>query len=285
MSFLGFALLLVAAVFHAGWNLLLKQAGEKYLVLWWALVVGAICTLPLLLMDLSLPLWVLPVVLVSAIFEAAYYGTLAAAYRVEDFSLVYPVARGAAPALLVAWSVLFLKETPSSAGWVGLVILVLGLMVVGSSRWWTERRGGPAGWTGLGLACLVALFISIYSAIDGAAVKSVHPIPYTVLVFAFSAILVTPIMVRQYGWGTMWGEWRAHWRPIVGIGILTTLAYMLVMVVYSFSPVAYAGSLREISIVFGAIAGWLWLKEGFGPIRALGAGIIFVGMLVIMLAG
>jgi uncharacterized membrane protein len=42
---------------------------------------------------------------------------------------------------------------------------------------------------------------------------------------------------------------------------------------------------REISVVFGAMAGWIFLKERMGGMRVLGAAIIFVGVLVIALFG
>lgn len=71
----------------------------------------------------------------------------------------------------------------------------------------------------------------------------------------------------------------------MAIGVLMLVAYMLVLVVYGFSSVSYAGAIREISIVFGALAGWLWLKEKFGFVRVAGALVIFSGILIILIAG
>ena len=95
-------LLLVAAVLHAGWNLLVKRAREKQVFTWWGLLVGSVCFAPLLLVNQPFPIQIWPYVIFSALVEGAYYIILIRAYENGDFSLVYPMARGAAPAFLVA---------------------------------------------------------------------------------------------------------------------------------------------------------------------------------------
>ena len=97
-------LLVVAGILHTGWNLLLKRAVEKRVFTWLALVVGAVCWLPLLVFFPSIPKEAWPYVLASGVAEAAYFMALAWAYQQGDFSLVYPLARGSAPALLALWA-------------------------------------------------------------------------------------------------------------------------------------------------------------------------------------
>ncbi|HXO18640.1 MAG TPA: EamA family transporter [Thermoanaerobaculia bacterium] len=279
------ALLLVAAILHAGWNLLVKQARERFVFTWWAMVVGSLAFLPVLLASRPLPARVAPYAFGSALLEAAYVATLAAAYGRGDFSLVYPVARGAAPALLAAGSVVFLGERLRPAGVAGLAILVLGLMVVGGSGRWRRRAGEGVGTGGVGLALLVAVLIASYSVVDGAAVRIARPGPYTVLVVALTALVLTPIVVRRYGWRALGEEWRAAWPRITLVGILSMLAYILVLGAYSIARVAYAGAVREVSVVFGALAGWRFLGEGFGLARTAGAILVFAGILVLALSG
>ena len=129
------------------------------------------------------------------------------------------------------------------------------------------------------------MIISIYSAIDGAAVKFVDAVPYSVLIFVLTAVFVTPVILWRVGWEALKQEGRAHWFQAGAIGVLSLLSYMLVLVVYSFAPVSYAGAIREVSIVLGALAGWLWLKELFGVIRVVGAAVIFAGILIILVGG
>ena len=278
-------LLLVAAVLHAGWNLFVKRAREKQVFTWWGLVVGSICFAPLLLLSQSFPLRVWPYVIFSALVEGAYYIILTRAYEHGDFSLVYPMARGAAPAFLVIWAVLFLGERPRIAGFVGLALIVLGLVIVGGNTWWSLRKTTALSGSGIGLALGVALCISIYSAIDGAAVRIVAPLPYTVLVISLSTVFITPVILVRYGGRAAAAEWRTNWFRIVIVGILMLLSYMLVLQTYAIAHVSYAGAIREISVVFAAFIGWRWLGEDFGLLRLLGASVIFVGILVIAIAG
>lgn len=281
MSLSALALLLVAAVLHAGWNLLVKNAAEKQIFIWLAWVVGSVCYTPLLALTPALPRAAWPYVLAAGLAQAAYTLTLARAYRIGDFSLVYPLARGAAPALLALWAALFLGERPSPAGLLGMGLLLLGLLVVGGAFGRTGRPSRSAVVAALG----VALCISVYSAIDGAAVQIAAPITYTVFEFIASALLMAPLMLRRYRPDAIAREWRANWRRIVLVGLLMMLAYGLVLLAYSRGHVSYAGAIREVSVVFAALIGWRWLGEGFGRARLAGALLIFAGILVIALAG
>src|SRR5579863_671754 len=121
-------ILLVAAMLHAGWNMLVKQAREKQVFTWWALVVGSSIFLVLWITNQPFPLRVWPYVIVSALVEGAYFLILTRAYEHGDFSLVYPMARGTAPAFLAIWAVIFLGERPGLYGWIGLGLLVVGLI-------------------------------------------------------------------------------------------------------------------------------------------------------------
>ncbi|CAN5809009.1 DMT family transporter [soil metagenome] len=285
MSLTALGLVITAALLHAGWNLLLKQLGERYIVTWWALLVGSLCFLPFLIQAWPLPWQIWPYVLVSGLLQAAYFLILSAAYGRGDFSLVYPIARGAAPGLLAVWAFLLLDERPSMGGIIGLVILLIGLVVVGSSAWWKRKQQAAPSLLSVGLALLVAFCISGYSASDGVAVKFASPTGYIVIEMLLTTLFVTPLIFTRYRWNVVLATWRANWLRISLVGILSNLAYLLVLIAYTLSPVSYAGAIREVSIVFAALAGWLWLNERFGSIRAIGASVIFVGIIVIAIAG
>src|SRR5581483_7043980 len=113
-------LLLFAAALHALWNLFVKRAGEKQIFTWWALLVGVVCFAPLVIFGPALPARVWPYILGSGALEALYFVALTLAYKLGDFSLVYPLARGAAPALLAVWTALFLGERLTPFGLLGL---------------------------------------------------------------------------------------------------------------------------------------------------------------------
>ncbi|MCX6045481.1 MAG: DMT family transporter, partial [Chloroflexi bacterium] len=231
------------------------------------------------------PWQIWPYVLVSGLLQAAYFVILAAAYGRGDFSLVYPIARGAAPGLLAIWAFFLLHERLHTGGVVGLGILLIGLVIVGSSAWWKRQQQAAPSLLSVGLALLVALCISGYSASDGAAVKLASPTGYIVIEMLLTTIFVTPLIFTRYRWKLVLATWQKNWLRISLVGILSNLAYLLVLIAYTLSPVGYAGAIREVSIVFAALAGWLWLNERFGSIRAIGASVIFAGILVIAVAG
>jgi drug/metabolite transporter (DMT)-like permease len=285
MPLTALGLLLAAALMHTTWNLLVKRAKEKQVFIWCSLIAGTIIFSPLLLTNSLSLVSVWPFLLSSALVEAIYYITLIRAYENGDFSLVYPMARGAAPAFLLIWATIFLGERPQLFGLIGIALLVVGLIIVGGKTWWTLRKTTGFSKSALALALGVACCISIYTAIDGAAVRHVSPLPYTVLVIALSVLFITPAVVIRYGRSAIVGEWRANWIRIALVGLFTLLAYILALKAYSIAPVSYAGSVREVSVVFAAFVGWRWLGESFGAIRLVGTFFIFAGILVIAFAG
>lgn len=288
MSPIALGLLVLAASIHAGWNLLVKRAGEKQIFMWWAMVVGTLCFMPLLLLSRPLPERVWPYALGSGAVEALYYLALTRAYSIGDFSLVYPLARGSAPAFLLLWTTIFLGEHPRPLGYLGLALLILGLITVGSSTLWAQRNTATlktVSRKAILIALAVACCISIYTTIDGAAVQFAPTIPYTICILGLSAIFTAPGVLFYYGKRNVVSELRLNWRPILVVGLASQITYLLVLSAYTFSQVNYAGSVREISVVFAALAGWLWLGEKFGPLRIIGSAIIFTGILIIAFAG
>lgn len=279
------ALLVFSAFLHASWNLLIKRAQEKLIFTWWALIIGVTLFSPLLLQIQGFPASIWPYVLSSALTEAVYYLVLLRAYQYGDFSLVYPMARGAAPALLTLWAVLFLGERPAAQGLFGISLLISGLVVVGSTTWWQQRKTSSLAKNALGLALATACCVSIYSAIDGAAVRHVAPLPYTVLVISLTTLLITPLIVLRYRGQAILMEMRSNWRLIFLAGIFSLTTYMLVLLAYSYSSVSYGGAIREVSVVIAALVGWRWLGESFGRARLIGATLIFAGIVVIALVG
>ncbi len=282
-------LLFLSAILHTAWNLLLKQAGEKYMAVWWAVLIGSAAFLPALFFT-GLPArqtWML--LIISVLVEAAYYIVLSAAYNDSDFSLVYPLGRGAAPALIAVWSVVFLRERLTAGGLLGLLVIILGLLIVGAGnliRAMSDARGRQSPHLrAVLLALLLALLISIYSVIDGAAVKQTGALAYATLVFFLSPILTTPLILRRYGWPRLRAELAAHRLRLIGIGILTVTSYLMALLAYSIARVSYSGAIREVSVVLGAFAGWRFLGEKLGGVRLFGALIIFSGIVVMTMFG
>jgi len=284
MPILAIALLLTSAVLHALWNLILKQSPEKYVAMGWQVVISGVISFVLLFFT-GLPprsMWLFAVI--SMTLEAIYFVLLSFAYTDHDFSLVYPVARGAAPALVVLWSFLFLREIPSAGGFAGILTIICGLVLIGATSLF-QPHADKLQFKGIAIALLIALVISIYTLIDGFAVKHGPALPYGLVMFTLVPVLTTPIIVRHYGWqSVIEGRSKQPGRLIL-VGFLGVIAYLFALFAYSLAPVNYSEAIREVSVVMGAFAGWQFLGEKLGKVRVVGAAVIFIGIVLIAVFG
>jgi len=248
-------------------------------VVWWALIVTNLCSAALFIAHPAslAPVWGL--LAASAVLEASYYLILTAAYHVGDFSLVYPVARGTAPGLLALWAILVLAERPSPFGVAGIACLAVGVGVVG----WSGKIGKPT--AALALSLLLAGVISVYSIIDGVAVRRVDPLSYTAALFFCVTLVLTPVLLAREGWAGLRSVVRLEPFRILAIGTMQLAGYLIVLWVYARAPVSYGGAIRESSVLLAAILGWRFLGEPFGVRRMLGALVIVCGVALIALRG
>jgi drug/metabolite transporter (DMT)-like permease len=278
------ALLLTSAALHALWNLLLKKSEQKYLAMGWQVVIGSLVSIVAIFFTGLPPRSMWFFVLISTILEAIYFAILTYAYNDHDFSLVYPVARGAAPALVLIWSALFLDEIPSTGGLLGIFMIVCGLVIIGATSLIQNHSGKPH-LRGIALALSVALVISIYTLVDGFAVKHGPALPYGLSLFILMPLFTSPLIVRHYGWQNSLKAFTAQPARLILVGVLAVVAYLSALFAYSIAPVNYSEAIREVSVVLGAFAGWYFLGEQMGKIRILGAVVIFAGIILIAVFG
>jgi drug/metabolite transporter (DMT)-like permease len=277
-------LLFISASLHALWNLLLKRSQEKYIAMGWQVILSGVFALILLLFIGPPPRSMWLFALISMSLEAVYFILLSSAYTDNDFSLVYPIARGTAPAFLMAWSVLFLREQLTAGGVFGIIMIVLGMIVIGATSL-IQARGSRLHVRGIATALAVALIISLYTLVDGTAVKSGPALQYGLTMFMMVPMLTTIYNVRRFGWKHFAGAWNGPRLPLIFAAVLGVVAYLLALFAYSIAPVSYSGAIREVSVVIGAFLGWQFLGERMGGIRVLGSAVIFAGILTIALFG
>lgn len=284
MPLLAIVLLFISASMHALWNFLLKSAEEKYIAMGWQVIMSGVfaaCTLPFV----GLPprsMWFLAVF--SMFLEAIYFILLCIAYSDHDFSLVYPIARGAAPVFLVLWSALFLKEKLTVGGYIGLAFITGGMMLIGATTLLNNHEEKPH-LKGILTALSVALVISIYTFIDGHAVKNGPALPYGLSMFVMLPLVTTPYLTKRYGWSHFTDMWNKKRGYILLGGLLGMVAYLMALFAYTFAPVSYSGAIREVSAVIGAFLGWKFLNEQMGGVRVIGSVIVFTGVMVIAIFG
>lgn len=283
MSPTALLLVLLAALCHSAWNLIVKSDARRLEIQSGALVVGTLLCAPVLLFH---PPWSLPpfawaAVAVSALFESAYVLALTSAYGAGDMSLVYPVARGTGTVLVAPLAVLLLGERPSLQGALGIGLVVIGIFLShGALGGWAAARAHRRA---VGWALLTGAMIAGYSLVNKVGVTLV-PVPlYAFLVFLADAVLVR--LVQRWRGGSVPALRRdAPWGRIVAVGVLMMGAYLAVLVAMSQAPVSYVVATREISVVVAALLGALVLHERHSAARVAGAVVIFGGLCAIALA-
>jgi drug/metabolite transporter (DMT)-like permease len=291
---LAIALVLVAAVLHAGWNVLLKTSGDT---LGTAVRLQALGTA--ILVPLGIVGWFLTgrpsidaggvgVALVSGVLEAAYFIFLAAAYARGDLSLVYPLARGSAPLLAVVIGVGVLAENLSAGSLAGVVCLLAGILLV-ARPWRAFRAAGREHRGAIGFALATGATIAAYSAVDRVGVRILAPWLYgTILAVFATALLASSVYLgRRLGViapaptgldGAPRGPLLRRRDAAAGVASLT--AYLLILFAYSIAPLATVAPLRESGIVLAAAWGAFRLGETSGR-REAGGRIVAAGFVVI----
>jgi len=282
VSSLALALVLLAALVHASWNLLAKQADDPLAFLWCGALVSSVVYLPLGL-ALALTQTAAPggwaVLGVSVLLETGYYWWLSQAYRHGDLSLVYPIARGMAPLAVPLLAALFLGERLSAEAALGIVLVVVGaaslhLPTFGRKGWAALARAGRQ--AGTRYALLAALFIASYTTLDKRGVTLMHPLLYGYLLFLGLTVSLVPVL-RARGTRPR-AEWRRHWPRIVAIGVLSPLSYGLVLLALTLAPVSYVAAAREVAVVIAAVLGTWVLHERYGRQRLAGSALIAGGL-------
>ncbi len=279
------ALLLVigAAVLHAGWNALVKRGTDPLLFLWCTGVLASLLYLPftvLVLLRHGVRPEALPFVVATIILHSTYFFTLGRAYRLGDYSLVYPVARGLGVALVPVLALVFLDETLSPLGVLGIALVVAGIF---SLHWrggaWSDRRVLAPG---TGWALVTGLSIAAYSLVDKAGVARLHPVAYIGLIELGSCLALMPVVLSRRQ--DLQREWRQNRASIVAAAIGSPTGYLLVLFAFQLSKAAYVVAAREMSIVLSALIGSVWLGEGDLRRRLAGAAVVLAGVIGVALA-
>ena len=277
-------LLLASASLHALWNLILKRTEEKYIAMGWQVIVGGVFAVVILIFTGFPTRNIWPFLIVSVLLETIYFILLSNAYTDHDFSLVYPIARGTAPAFLLVWSFLLLNEKTTMGGVLGVGLIVCGMIIIGATGL-IQNRGSKLHIKGILSALSVAVLISMYTFVDGFAVKNISPLTYGLAMFALVPIPTTIFNLRKYGWDKFSSAWHASRLTLSLAAVLGVFSYLFALFAYSLAPVSYSGAIREVSVVIGAFLGWKFLGENMGGMRLFGATVIFTGILVIAIFG
>jgi drug/metabolite transporter (DMT)-like permease len=276
-------LVVCAAILHAIWNALAKRADNQFVFLWSSVSLATALLLPIGLVRLqaeSAPTRGLPFVAASIGIHALYFYALGRSYRYGDFSRVYPMARGLGVALVPLVALLLLGEQLSWLGSLGVGLVVLGIVALSVLPAPASAARGPG--AGTGWALVTGLTIAAYSLVDKVGVSYLHPMPYIALMgLGLSALLAPVVLADRAALGR---EWRLNWRAILVASAMNLTSYLLVLFAFRLSKVGYVVAARELSILFSAFIGSLWLGEGRLAPRLATASIVLAGVVCVALA-
>jgi drug/metabolite transporter (DMT)-like permease len=286
MELLPFMLVVASAVSHASWNVLAKEGSDKEAFMWLMTFTSLFTLLPvfyILMPDWRLPLVAVPYLLVSAVAETLYFISLGKAYELGDLSVAYPLARSS-PLFLTVLAVVLLGEEITPWGIVGILLMVLGVYTIHLKSFSMDDlltplkslRGRASQF-----ALLTALWTTIYSLSDKLGVTVVDPFVYAFWLEVFILFFLTPVVLLRRGWRMIVREWTYYKARLTIGGFLMRFGYILVLVAMSFVQVSYILALRQLSVVIGAAAGVLLLKEKYGRVRLLSSVIMFIGVYIL----
>jgi drug/metabolite transporter (DMT)-like permease len=267
-----------AAIAHATWNVTVKRAGTSGAgFLWLSFLVGVVVFAPFgitSLLSIDPSHW-LPLALVSGVLQVGYFLLLQHAYRFGDVSVVYPLARGTGPLLSVVLAIVLLGERPGWLGLAGAAVVVAGVVVIGLAG---GRAGASVNRPGVVFGLLVGVVIAAYTLWDASAVTR-GGLPPVGLYWAAAVVqvllLAVPALRRPRETLAVGGR---HWGAVLVVGVLSPLAYILILVALQVAPVSVVAPAREVSVVLVGLAGWLWFREPHPVQRLVGAGVVLLGV-------
>ena len=296
---------LFGALLHASWNALVKSSTDKALDTVLIHVVGSVCAVPLVLW-LGWPQaesW--PFIAASVTIHIAYYLLLTGAYQNGDLGLTYPLMRGTAPLLVALASVATLGEHLSPAGWIGVVSVSVGVLVLGlpgKAMLTTALAGSDAHAAhhaahaeqiklrnkAIAFALANAVIIAIYTVVDAKGARaSGNALQYVATLFLLDGWPFAVIVLWRRGRAAqpyIRAYAKQRWPLALGGAIASLGSYGIALWAMTQAPVATVAALRETSVLFAALLGAWLLKEKFTRRRMVGTLTIVAGVMALRLA-
>lgn len=272
------ALVLAAALLHASWNALLKQAGDRR---WMTIVMQLTSMAVAAVVAVFLPLPALhswPWLVAGAIVHIGYNIFLVRALSLGDLGEIYPISRGASPVMVAAGAAIVAHDHLSPQQLAGIAVVSAGIISL--------RRGGGRALPAMALpvALCTAGFTAAYTIIDGMGARQ------SAGVGSYIAWLWVLDGVFTGGWFLLARRRDGGARPslaqtttsAVG-GLIAMAAYSAVILATTLGALGAVSALRETSVLFAAVIGALFLGERLTVARLLSCLAIVSGSVIISL--
>jgi drug/metabolite transporter (DMT)-like permease len=260
------ALVVFSAFVHASWNFVLKKSGGGTGLIACASLASLLIYAPIVaaatwIMGYTFQPVHLALMLGSGLIHTIYFLLLDRAYRSGgDLSIVYPLARSTGPLITIAVAVMLLGERPGATAIAGAVLIgASALILTGNPLAWHRSEARRA----VGFALLTGCVIAGYTIFDKASVAAwlIPPLLYDWGCNLFRVCVLVPF-TRHRAPGSMAAAWRERRGAVIAIALGSPLSYILVLTAMVFTPVSLVAPAREVSILFAALMGAHFLREG-----------------------
>ena len=270
-----FLAVLGAAFLHALWNALIKLGTSKV----GGMVILSIVEVPIglavVMLSPAIDPAAIPWVIAAGCTHFAYKFFLTYAYDRGDLSRVYPIARGAAPMIVALVGAVFLADAVTGQEYLAIAVLAAGILLMARGVFSSgeDRRLLPFA---IGSACATAT----YTLIDGMGARvSGSAAAYVAWVFVADGTFFTLGMLALRGWGVIPRHWQA-WRMGAFASAASYGAYAVSIWAMTLAPIAVVAALRETSILFAVLIGWLAFGERMNAEKAVAALVIVAGVIL-----
>ena len=276
-------LVLLAALMHALWSVVLKLTGDAKTNITVFMAGSSILALAGIPFQ-SLPsLASLPFLLISVFVQVVYMMLVGIVYQKGDVSQSYPVMRGVAPLFVALFSGPILGEKLSIVAWCGVILISSGVLTLALEA---VRRSDKIEPSIIPLSLLTAAFIALYTLLDGIGVRlSGAPVSY--ILWIFFLIGLVKVVFELFNDKTR-PQFLTHFQRYWSIGLvggfLSLGSYGLALWTMTKLPVALVAALRESAIVFAVILSYFVLREHVSPPRFIASIIIVLGVIAVRLA-
>jgi drug/metabolite transporter (DMT)-like permease len=285
MSLSALLIVLLAAGFHATWNFLIKKLNGGPELIWLFSVVSLVLYFPVLLyflvaVEMAFGVTETVLVLGSGLLHLSYFLLLQTGYRHGELSLVYPVARATGPLLATLFAVVILGEAASRQVIAGGLCIIVGVLFLTGG----VKSKGKSKTPSLLFGLATGVLIGCYTVLDAysVAVVLISPLVLDYISNAIRGIALMPYSLQRMS--TVRSLWAKHPIEILTIALLSPLAYIMVLYVYTYTPVVYVAPVREVSVLFTVILGAVLLKESdlksrlvWGVLIVAGIGLLVTG--------
>ncbi|MGB7192885.1 MAG: DMT family transporter [Collimonas pratensis] len=279
------ALVLCAALLHASWNAMLKSSGDRLWAITLMTIGSALAALPIVLWA-PLPAaasW--PYILMSVALHAGYNLFLVRAYRAGDFGQSYPIARGSSPLLVSLGAAFFAGEQPGTLTLIGVALISVGIVSLAQIKFKRNTNAGAVGgyrqWDAPLSAFTTGVFIAGYTIVDGLGSRLAgSAASYAGWMFLLDGLPLLVIYLSLHRRLPLALNTRASWNALGG-GVMSLLAYGIVIWAITLAPMGPVSALRETSVLFAALIARIFLGEALTLRRLLSCAVIAAGAVVL----